>query len=134
MNLADRPRICSNRNPTPKNLGTFVRIPQNVVGNFCSGYVAACHLLICPNVYHERTTSKYWPRSLLGTYLAPWNRDPHLGLRKLLRDRIMYVRTYVRTYVRILEKMINHFLRNPYKRSKILWNGIMIRTNPGTIG
>ena len=33
-NLADRPRICSNHNPIPKNLGTFVRIPQKVVGRF----------------------------------------------------------------------------------------------------
>ena len=32
--LAERPRICSYHNPIPKNLGTFVRIPQKVVGYF----------------------------------------------------------------------------------------------------
>ena len=66
-----------------------------------------------------------------------------------------YVRTYERTYVRtyvilrtqprpksarasstsiVSRKMSNHSLRNPYKRPEILWSGIMIRTNPGTIG
>ena len=30
--------------------------------------------------------------------------------------------------------MTNHFLRNPHQRPEILWSGIVIRTNPGTIG
>ena len=34
--------------------------------------------------------------------------------------------------VRILKKMTNHFLRNPYKRPKILSDGVNIRRNPGT--
>ena len=36
--------------------------------------------------------------------------------------------------VRIREKMTNHFWRNPYKRPGILSDGVIIRTNPGTIG
>ena len=36
--------------------------------------------------------------------------------------------------LRILEKMTNHFLRNPYKRPGILSDGVIIRTNPGTFG
>ena len=76
-NLADRPRICSNQIPIRKNPGTFVRIPQKVVGN-------------------------------------------------LFED------TYVRTSVRILEKMTYRFLRNPYKRPRILSNQITTSKNPGT--
>ena len=32
----------------------------------------------------------------------------------------------------ILEKMTNHFLRNPDKRPEILSDGVNIRENPGT--
>ena len=33
-NRADRPGICSNRNPIRQNSGTFLWIPQKVIGHF----------------------------------------------------------------------------------------------------
>ena len=64
-----------------------------------------------------------------------------LAVRTVVGEHILEMCLVVRTvvggnilYVRILEKMTNHFLRNPYQRPEILWSGIVIQTNPGTIG
>ena len=76
-------------------------------------------------------TGPYW------TLLNPTGRFtscPHGGRGKKI-DVFLAVPTVVGENildVRILEKMTNHFLRNPYKRPEILSDGIMIRTNPGT--
>ena len=54
-------------------------------------------------------------------------------VRTMVGENILEVFLAVRTVVgedildvRILEKMTNHFLRNPYKRPKILSDGVIM--------
>ena len=64
-----------------------------------------------------------------------------LAVRTMVGGNILEVLLAVRTMVagnildvRILEKVANHFSRNPYKRPGILSDGVIVRTNPGTFG
>ena len=117
-NLADRPRICSNHNPTPKNLGTFVRIPQKVVGHFFS------------RIPHGGTAKKT-PKIFVPTTQGTAEKTPKIFSPTTVWTAKTTSKIFPPTTVRTAKEMKRCFSANLAKRPRICPHYDQIRKNLG---